>query len=69
MNQTTAIKEYLMSGKTLTSKEAFEKFGCTRLAAKVKELRKQGHDISTIMVEGETRYGTPTRYGVYKYNK
>ncbi len=63
--QTKAIKEHLESGYTLTSMEAFEKFGCTRLAAQIHELKKSGMDIQTIMVEGTTRYGTETHYAKY----
>jgi hypothetical protein len=66
MNQTQAVKAHLMSGKTLTSMEAFSLYGCTRLSDKVFRLRKSGLNIQTIMVEGETRYGTPCSYAKYK---
>lgn len=66
MNQTQAIKNYLLAGNTLTSAEAFEKFGCTRLAAKIFNLKKAGYDIDMFWREGVNRYGKPTYYGVYK---
>ena len=65
MNQTKAIEEHLLKGNTITSKEAFEKFGCTRLSAKIHELRKK-YDIRTLMCEGQTRYGDTCHYGKYK---
>lgn len=67
--QTRAIKEYLETGKTLTNEEAAKLFGCYRLSARIKDLRDAGYNISTIMVEGETRYGTSMRYARYKLIK
>lgn len=64
--QTRAIKLYLEEGNTLTSMEAFEKFGCTRLSARVKDLRDSGYNIVTIMCEGNTRYGDTCRYAKYR---
>lgn len=67
--QTGAIRAYLESGKTLTNAEAAKLFGCYRLGARIAELRDAGMNISTIMVDGETRYGTSTRYALYKLVK
>ena len=63
--QARAIKEYLESGRSLTSTEAYELFGCTRLAAQIHELKKSGMDIRTLILEGETRYGTVMHYAKY----
>lgn len=49
----------------ITSMEAFEKYGATRLSAIIFDLRKQGHNIVTIMEEGINRYGENTRYARY----
>jgi len=66
MNQVQAIKEYLLKGNSITSMEAIELFGCTRLSAKIHLLRKQGYDIVKIMRTGSTRFGTVAPYAVYK---
>ena len=66
--QTKAIYKHLASGKTITSMEAFELYGCTRLSAKIFNLRKHGLDIETIDVETITRYGKPCRYAKYSLN-
>ena len=34
-NQTKRIKEWLKSGKTLTSIQAYDMWGCTRLASRI----------------------------------
>lgn len=51
MSQTDAILTYLKTGKALTPLEALSRFGCFRLAARIKELREDGHAISTDKIE------------------
>lgn len=64
--QAKAVNEWLLSGKPLTSVEAIERFGCTRLSAKVCLLRKKGYNIISKQIVGKTRYGTPCIYVEYK---
>lgn len=52
---------------TLTSMEAFERYGITRLAARISELRGKGYDIRTVMVESTNRYGETVRFANYVY--
>lgn len=66
MNQFTAIKEHLESGKTITSMEAIKLYGCTRLSAKIFQLRKMGYEIDSIPTEGVTRFGDTTRFSTYR---
>jgi len=61
----TRILNHLIRYGGLTSKEAFERYGITRLSARIKELREMGYDIKTFMEEGENRYGEAVRYGRY----
>ena len=60
-----AILKHLRTNPWLTSKEAFEKFGITRLSARIKDLRDKGYDIETVMVETTTRFGESCRYARY----
>ena len=60
-----AILEYLRTHKWMTSKDAFELYGITRLSARIKELRDRGYHIETVMVEGTTRFGEPCNYARY----
>ena len=57
MNKTQDIKEFLLSGHTLTSMEAFHMFGSTRLPDVVFRLRKQGLNIVSKTITGKDRYG------------
>ena len=47
MSQGAAILNYMKSGNTLSPMEALHRFGCMRLAARIKELRRDGHNIVT----------------------
>lgn len=60
-----AILEHLRNFPYLTSKEAFEKYGITRLAACIFDLREMGYIINTVMVDTTTRFGEPCRYARY----
>lgn len=51
--QRAAILEWLQSGCALTALGALRKFGCNRLAARICELRKDGHVIDATTVRGE----------------
>jgi hypothetical protein len=48
--QSDQILSYLKLGRSLTPISALDKFGCFRLAARVNQLRNQGHQIRTRMV-------------------
>lgn len=69
MTQKQAVKEHMLNGNSLTSMEAFEMFGCTRLAVIINTLRKEGYDIETIMMEGKNRYGGTCKYAKYILHK
>ena len=47
MSHTTDILEHLETGQSITAIEALNQFGCFRLAARINELRSQGHLIRT----------------------
>ena len=61
------ILEHLQTYGTITSMEAFERYGITRLAARISELREKGYDIRTMMVYGRNRYDDAVRYAKYVY--
>jgi hypothetical protein len=48
--QRQSILAHLEAGHTLTAVEALERFGCFRLAARVEELRRAGHEIVSEMI-------------------
>ena len=62
--QNRAILTYLESGGSLSPIEALNKFQCFRLAARVRDLRKAGHDIQTKTVKEDGK-----KYAVYSLPK
>ena len=50
-SQANRILLWLKSGKRITAIEALENFGCFRLAARISDLREDGHNIVTDRVE------------------
>ena len=50
MSITTKILAYLKDGNSITPIESLDMFGCFRLAARIHNLKSQGHDISTTMI-------------------
>lgn len=50
-SQIVQILNHLRAGKHLTALEALNRFGCLRLAARIDDLKKDGHDIKSQMVE------------------
>lgn len=66
-SQRRAVVDYLERYGSITSKEANEKLGCSRLAAHICYLRKHGWHITTEDVEVTTRYGKATiaRYHIW----
>ena len=47
MTQTQSILSHLKKGKTITPLLALKKFNCFRLAARINNLRDEGHSIKT----------------------
>ncbi len=64
-----AILNYMITHYGITSKEAFEHLGVTRLSARIKDLRELGYNIITVMETGKTRYGETCRYARYHYKE
>ena len=50
-SQNKSILGVLMQGKTITPMDALELCGCFRLSARIYDLREQGHNIESEMME------------------
>lgn len=64
-NATDAVYRHLVIQGSITSKEAFDSYGCTRLASVIHRLREAGSSIETIMQSGKNRYGKACHYARY----
>lgn len=64
MTQANAILNHLLHGYTITQLEAIDQFGCTRLAARINDLRKRGYHIQMDRVQSTTN--PHIYYGKYR---
>jgi hypothetical protein len=63
--QACEIETHLRQGHSITSLEAVQLFGCTRLAARINEMRSEGLNITDTWVTVPTRHGK-TRVKSYR---
>ena len=64
--QNAAILARLESGRGITSFEAYDDFGCTRLSARIKDLRDAGIPIMTVRETGVNRNGKKISWARYR---
>lgn len=68
-SQADRILDYLKTGKSITSLEAIQRFGCTRLAAQIFRLKKRGHEIASKDIYVTNRWGDTVRCSEYRLIK
>lgn len=64
--QCDLILMHILKYGSITHLEAESEYGIARLAARIADLRREGHPITSEMVEGKNRRGEPTHYARYK---
>ena len=57
--------QYMTDNGSITWKEAYHDLGCTRLPARVCDLKDRGIKIKKVMEDGLNRWGERTRYARY----
>lgn len=67
MTKTQAIKDHLVSNGSITSWQAIQMYGETRLSAVIHVLRERGWDIQSVWKEGKDRNGNDSRWVEYCY--
>ena len=65
MTQNKAILAHLKKGNSITQKEAYEKFNCFRLSARINDLRVD-NNIKTTNVSFKNKEGYVVTYASYK---
>ena len=69
MNKTRALLEHLQTRGSITSMEAIDRYGATRLSAIIFNLRKRGYDIDAVECVCKDRFGNTCRYAKYVLDK
>lgn len=67
VNKTQLVLKHLKEKGNITSWEAIQKYGATRLSAIIFNLKDKGYLIDSIRMESEDRYGNVSRYAKYIY--
>ena len=66
MTQTEQVLRRLQDYGSITPVEAMAEYGIMRLGARIWDLKRQGHVISTERETGVNRYGEKTAYARYR---
>ena len=66
MTQSDRVLRHLKDYGSITPVEAMAEYGIMRLGARIWDLKKQGHVISTERETGKNRYGEKTAYARYR---
>ena len=67
--KTKKVKEHLENKGNITTWEAIQKYGATRLSAIIFNLRKRGYNINNNWQEELDRNGKKTRYVKYELDE
>ena len=65
MTQSERVLRHLQERGSITAAEALDLYGCSRLAARVSDLRRAGHPIRAERVRGQNRYGEQVTFARY----
>ena len=68
-NQMEAVLRHLKDFEKITTFEAFNEYGVTRLSDKIFRLRKQWHNIDTLPTVTTNRYGDRVNYATYRLSE
>ena len=58
--QTGDVLAHLIKYGKITTYEAYQKYGCTRLPSRIYDYRKRGYEIESVRKKVKTRYGDTT---------
>ena len=64
-SQKSEVLKYMMTHKGITSIQAIEKFGATRLSDIIYRLQKDGYEFNKEQITTKNRYGHVTTYIKY----
>lgn len=66
MTQCDRVLRHLEDYGQITTMEAFQDYGITRLSGRIWDLRQAGHPITSTVTAGKNRYGETVHYTTYK---
>lgn len=69
MTQKELVLRHMKDYGSISSFEAFQEYGITRLSARIHELRADGHEIKGTCHKARNRYGKPVTFERYSYGR
>ena len=69
MNQREKIVFYIQKFGSISSMEAFQDLGITRLSARIYELRNEGYQFDETFETSKNRFGESVSYKLYRFQK
>ena len=69
MNQREKIVFYIQKFGSISSMEAFQDLGITRLSARIYELRNEGYQFYETYETSKNRFGEAVSYKRYRFQK
>lgn len=69
MTQIDRIARHIQDYGSITSLEAVNEYGIMRLASRITDMRRLGYPVVSRFETGKNRYGEPTRYSRYYFER
>ena len=64
-SQASRLLDYLKRFGSVTTWEAFQELGITRLSARIFEIKERGYSIKTESIKSKNRFGEPVHFNKY----
>ena len=64
--QCERVLQYMQDFGSVNPQQAMADLGIMRLAARISDLRRDGHQITRTLVSGKNRYGEVVRFAEYR---
>jgi hypothetical protein len=65
-SQTGDVLAHLIEHGSITTYEAYQKYGCTRLPSRIYDYRQKGYEIESDSLTTKNRYGNTVTVAVYR---
>jgi hypothetical protein len=69
MSQLSDVLEYMQTKGSITSMDAIEMFGATRMSAIIYDIKKKGYEIDSPLIPVKNRYGKTVYVSNYSLEK
>lgn len=69
MTQAEMIVEYIDKFGSITSRDAFNDLGVTRLSARIVDLKNRGYSIEEVWESSKNRFGETVSYKRFSFKK